>query len=141
MIIAKQLRGIDSALPPVNVTYDTVRKSWRLLKSYTTYDPRMETSLTGREGFVFDLASVPRILWVKTAPYELSILAPLFHDLLYRHGGKSGEFLTIKNGEYTRRDADKLFNLHMKQEGVSWWRRHPAYYAVRLFGGGSWRSE
>jgi hypothetical protein len=42
-------------------------------------------------GFVFDLASVPRVLWWLIAPFELSIVAPLIHDWLYRvEGAREG---------------------------------------------------
>jgi hypothetical protein len=86
-------------------------------------------------GFVFDLASIPRVIWNVIAPFELSLAAPLVHDFLYRFGG------LLPNGErYTRGEVDDMFLEIMTSEGVSPWRRIAAYRAVRMFGGRAWDS-
>lgn len=85
------------------------------------------------EGFVFDAASVPRIVWSAISPTELGVVAPLVHDWLYRTGGQYGAL--------SRSQADQIFLDHMKAEGVSAWRRWAAYAAVRIGGGGSWRDD
>ena len=134
-------QGIEGS-PPVSVTYEVGSGKWRLLTDYRARDERMDCTLIIRGGFEFDLASIPRILWGKVGPHELSILAPLCHDALYRHGGQSGEYLTLvpSEREYTRRDADKLFANQMGAEGVPWWRVKLAYRAVRWFGGKSFKA-
>jgi hypothetical protein len=100
-------------------------RRWRLEKVY------VYGMIQVPEGFVFDLASIPRALWWLISPFELSIVAPLIHDYLYLHGAKQG---------YTRRQSDDLFLALMLGEGIAGWRRLAAWRAVRLFGGGSWRA-
>lgn len=82
-------------------------------------------------GFRFDAASVPRIVWSLISPTDLGVVAPLVHDWLYRTGGQDGEF--------SRREADRLFKAHMRSEGVADWKVRLAYTAVRAFGRRSWR--
>lgn len=88
-------------------------------------------------GFVFDLASIPRIMWVVPgfAPFELSTAAPLLHDFIYRHHG-----VLVRNGLIvSRATADRYFRLIMAEEGVGRIRRTLAWLAVRLGGWFSWR--
>lgn len=93
-------------------------------------------------GFTTDLASIPRVLWDVIAPFELSSIAPTVHDFLYQHGGRivtrttSGLNLTRT---FTRAQSDSFLLDLMEQEDVPAWRRNPAYYAVRCFGGAAWQ--
>jgi hypothetical protein len=98
-------------------------------------------------GFVFDYASVPRPVHAFIGRLDLGLVAPLMHDWLYAFGGRlpvgSHEWLIGDTwqqvGEpWTRRDADRLFGRHMREEGVARWRRRSAYRAVRLFGSRAW---
>ena len=75
-------------------------------------------------GFVSDLASVPRILWSLLPPSGKYAPAAVIHDYLYRLPGCS-RFL-----------ADAIFREVMAQLGVSFWKRCVMYYAVRFFGRG-----
>jgi hypothetical protein len=113
-----------SLLPAPVLTYLGANR-WRLEKPYV-YE-----GMEIHEGFEFDLASIPRALWWLIAPFDLSIVAPLVHDWLYRNGG---------GGRYTRQGADDVFLRIMVLEGVPGWRRISAWRIVRLFGGGLWRS-
>ena len=119
-----------SRLPPPILTYRGAGR-WRLEVAYTYADG--ETAITVPAGFELDLASVPRVFWSLIAPFELSIVAPLVHDFLYRHGGKTAA------RTYTRAEADALFRRIMTAESVPAWRATLAYFAVRLFGRGAWR--
>jgi len=100
------------------------------------------------EGFRFDLASIPRAFWWLLAPFELSVAAPLVHDYLYSHAGKPSVSILPSNksipspitNPLSRAAVDLLFLEIMKDEGVSFWRRYPAYWAVRVFGELSWAS-
>lgn len=89
--------------------------------------------------FTFDLASIPRGLWVVIAPFELSIVAPLIHDALYRDGGDLPDGWVRPREVFTRKETDTIFKQLMKREGISWWKRWTAYAAVRIFGKSSWR--
>jgi hypothetical protein len=126
-----------SRLPAPLLTYVGGRE-WQLEAAYTYRDG--ETAVTVPAGFRFDLSSVPRVFWSLIAPFELSIIAPLVHDFLYRHGGDPPAGSIQPPRTYTRSEADRLFLTIMRLEGVPRWRRVVAYLAVRVFGRSSWRS-
>ena len=96
-------------------------------------------------GFDHDFASVPRLVWSFISPIDLGV-ASIFHDWLYRHGGRvetlawrrGGAGWTSADTPWTRRDADRLFARIMREQGVPRWRRRMAYRSVRLLGGGAW---
>jgi hypothetical protein len=134
---AFRVAAAASSLPAVPITYDPGRESWLLLSDYS-YGYQGYT-LTAKAGFAFDLASVPRPLWWLIAPNELSIVAPLFHDLLYTYQGRLREYGEVApDRSYTRREADDLFLHLMEVEGIARWRRYTAYAAVRAAGGIYW---
>ena len=118
-------------LPPPVLTWLGGRE-WRLEAPYAYRDG--ETTIAVPAGFRFDLSSVPRIWWWLIAPFELSIVAPLVHDFLYRHAGRPPAGTVEPPRTYTRAEADAMFLRIMELEGVAWWRRTIAYVAVRLFG-------
>lgn len=106
---------------------------WVLMGDYTVH-------LDGKvfvipQGFMWDQASVPRVLWPLASNVELGTIAPLLHDWGYQHGGRMCPDL-----EYSRSQVDHLFYRSMKEEGVGW-RRHPAFWAVRAFGMFAWRAK
>ena len=76
-------------------------------------------------GFQCDLASVPRVAWLFAAPHELSLAAAIAHDAHYA---------AAVTPRLTRRQADRLFLRLMTCRRVPWWRRWPAFLAVRWFG-------
>lgn len=130
-------------------------RSFRLLEvaRYTWWNPlgapdpeRDLLRLEVPEGFTHDFASVPRVLWMLISPLDLG-LASLFHDWLYRAGGRvttlrwdrtDGRWDPVED-PWSRRYADELFARMMREQGVPKWRRRAAYLAVRLAGGSSWR--
>jgi hypothetical protein len=125
----------DSRLPPPVVTYSGNGR-WRLEAPYAYTDG--ETAITIPAGFDFDLSSVPRIFWPLVAPFELSIVAPLVHDFLYRYRGKPPAGSVLPARSYSRAEADAVFRRIMEAENVAWWRRTIAYLAVRGLGGNAW---
>lgn len=76
-------------------------------------------------GFTYDLASIPRPLWMITAPWDIA-LESLFHDLLYR------------KQEIDRRRADQTLLSMMQDRGVPWHIRWAVYLSVRMFGWKAW---
>lgn len=109
-----------------SITYDVRKKTWYLTQDFYFADGLTVIQLP--QGFKFDLASIPQILWVIVPPFSLSILAPLIHDYLYNRKG------VVLNATYTWTQTDQLFKELMKREGVGWFRRNAAYLAVRAFG-------
>ncbi|EEU6555214.1 DUF1353 domain-containing protein, partial [Salmonella enterica] len=77
-------------------------------------------------GFVTDLASVPRIFWTILPPDGKYAKAAIIHDWMY------------DNALRTKKEADLIFLDGMTVLGVPKWKRIIMYYAVRLFGRGSY---
>ncbi len=125
-----------SSLGPPVLSYDPIKQLWRLEQDYAYV--HAGTTITVPAGFEFDLASVPKPLWWLISPFDLSIVAPLIHDFLYRYEGNPLAGSIAPPRTYTRKEADRLFRYIMKQEGVWWWRRAAAYRAVRTFGRSWW---
>ena len=98
--------------------------------------------ITVNEGFVTDLASVPRLMWWLIAPFDVA-RAAIIHDLLYK---------TIRQYRWNNKDseddslvkkakiaADKVFLLGMKdaEPRIPSWKSYLSWKAVDLFGNGS----
>lgn len=81
-------------------------------------------------GFVTDFASVPRVFWRVLPPWGKYSRAAVVHDYLYR----------VHPAGISRLDADRIFLSLMRQDGVGWATRTAMYRAVRIGGGGAWRS-
>ena len=98
--------------------------------------------ITVDEGFVTDLASVPRAAWAIIAPWDVARSA-IIHDLLYkkirqyrwsmRDHDKGEDKELVKKAKVV---ADKIFCLAMKDADpkVSGWKIYSAWKAVDLFG-------
>lgn len=80
-------------------------------------------------GFVTDFASIPtffrRIFNVNGKHREEAVV----HDFLYSVQGKIGE------NQLSRKQCDQIFLDGLKNDGISFFKRHAMYQAVRLFGG------
>lgn len=81
-------------------------------------------------GMITDLASIPRIFRSLVPQMAHHLQPAVAHDWLYDHHSK-----------FTRLQADQMFFDGMKAMGVSWWRRHAMYRAVRLAGSSYWKSN
>ena len=128
-----------SDLSPPAITYLVRERTWRLERPYVYASNDWHIRVD--EGFLFDLASIPRAAWSLCAPFELSIAGPLIHDALYKSGGQSRGLVRIyPRRTFTRAGADRLFLNMLHEEGVPLWRRRPAHGAVRLFGASAWRA-
>lgn len=130
------IRIAESELSAPVISYLPGRELWRLDEPYSVALEGHRITIPA--GFTFDLASVPRPLWWLIAPFELSIAAPLVHDFLYNNAGAPPEGTVVPPRTYTRAQADRLFLLIMRREGVPAWRRKLAYLGTRLFGWLSW---
>lgn len=113
-----------------HVLHEPVALSWRDL---TLHIPA---------GFRWDGASVPH--WVRSIidNDDCGVAGGLSHDFLYLYGGRPplGAIVPYSRS-VTRAEADRLFLDVMKQEGVPWRIRWPAYYAVKAFGWRFWRAH
>lgn len=102
--------------------------------------------VTCKKGFKTDLASVPRLLWMLIAPWDVA-RAAIIHDLLYKcirqYRAKEGSldhnpkpYEVVKTYKAAKKAADKVFLYAMKDASpsVPKWKIYSAYYAVVLFG-------
>jgi hypothetical protein len=87
-------------------------------------------------GTRWDYASVPRVGRLLMESTDLGCIASAAHDYAYRRGGKVGAHI-----RYTRAGADRLFLRLMAWEKVPWFRRWPAYLAVRAGGWTAWKNS
>ena len=128
-------------LPEPAVTYNNAE--WVLLDDcrYVALDGFI---VTVKRGFKTDLASIPRLLWGFIASFELSLVAPIVHDLIYGSAGTvalpDGEVMPADK-RFDRKEADDLFLELMTRSKVAYWKRNVAFLAVRAFGGSSWRQR
>ena len=89
----------------------------------------LHTEIVVPDGMVTDGLSVPRlarsIFDRQGRLFEVAVV----HDYLYRQG------------EWKRRDCDRLLRDFARSEGVSEWRVQLAYQALRAFGWIAWRKH
>jgi len=95
-------------------------------------------SITVKAGFQFDRATIPRIFWVLISKDDLSNVAPLFHDLLYRYAGILHRDWVDPYTTFSRSEADNLFFYLMAKSGVTSWRLYVAYQVVSHFSAFAW---
>ena len=97
-----------------------------------------------RKDFVYDGASVNRLLWTITGirpdgPFRAGATV---HDWIYRHGGhveiRDGE--TIRRTTLSRRDADRIFRDLLVAAGVGCLQAYLAWCGVRCFGWYPWKT-
>lgn len=79
-------------------------------------------------GFTYDLASIPRPVWLLVSPWDIA-LESLFHDLLYR------------KQEVKRRVADTTLQSMMQDRGVPFLIRWSVYLGVRIGGWSAWNQR
>lgn len=82
------------------------------------------------KGTTTDLASVPRIFWAFLPPHGRHTNASILHDRLYDVGDERG-----------RKWADQQFLEAMLALGVPPLRAKFMWWAVRIFGGSSWKGQ
>lgn len=93
-------------------------------------DPHTKLSaVTVPPGFVTDFASIPRVAWSLLPPDGNYTYPAVVHDYLYW------------TQQTTRADADKVFQLMMKEFGIDSTVISGIYSAVRLGGGIAWENN
>lgn len=146
-----KIRG--SSLPNPTISWDQGNRIWVLEENVQVgiqvKDQTDPYELQIPKKFSFDLATVPRLLWMIIAPFELSIIAPLVHDYLYENKGRlyigNDHQITSEKTDtaiyINRLETDTIFLNHMKQEGIGKIKRYVCYYGVRWFGGKYWKEK
>lgn len=128
-------------LPRVVLTRDENKRVWVLFEK-CSYETAGHT-ITATAGYETDLASIPRVFWSILAPEELSLVAPLFHDLIYSRAGDlpEGELHQFDGTTFERKAVDDLFLELMTKAKIPRWKRSAAYWAVRGFAQFAWKKR
>jgi hypothetical protein len=119
------------------------RSLWALTKALTYTPSNGSDRITVPEGFVTDLASIPRPVWDLLPPDGPWTKAAVIHDFLYYTGGTgvwgAKHIKTItRERPYSRAEADWILRDAMQDRGVDVVSRNIIYLAVRIGGGGGW---
>ena len=114
-------------MPSPHIYYSPALKCWVLGDNWTV---RLDGHVfVIPQGFMYDMASTPRIVAPIINCFDLGTGSPLVHDWGYQHQGRMCPGLV-----WTRKQVDRNFNAMMRDECVTPWKRRYAYAAVRLFG-------
>jgi hypothetical protein len=96
-------------------------RMWELMKPFE-YHPKKWDAIKVPPKFIFDFASIPKILWsVIGSPTGRYGPAALVHDYL------------LYTMEYPRRISDRIFLEAMKDLKVPYLKRIMMYFAVRIW--------
>lgn len=101
------------------------KKYWKLKKPLTIYLQTKESIITIPEGFVYDMATVPKWLWSIIRPFNDALFGTLIHDYLYIH--KDAHTLT-------RKEVDKEYLLWNNLTNKNKFDNYVRYIFVRAFG-------
>lgn len=105
---------------------------WRLAQpGGLVYTTNAGLEILVPEGFVTDLASVPRGFWNLLPPAGDYAPAAVVHDYLYRNQQVAGTALS-------RGEADGIMLEAMDALGVGWLSRYMIWIALRAAGGVAW---
>lgn len=116
-------------------------RSWRLEEDYILYMPWLKETLLVPKGFIFDGASIPRLLWPILNPTGILFIGSLFHDFGYKYNGYVDENFKVvhqfsgqKFCDDLIRDISTYVNDSHLMEGIS-------FYALRAFGWAAWNNH
>jgi hypothetical protein len=103
------------------------RGTWKLLSDLVYESDVAGIRITAPEGFVTDLASVPRLPFAYLLTGGIGHAAAVIHDVLY-----SGH-------QVTRKVADEVFYEALLVVGIPKWQAWLMWSGVRVGGGSAWR--
>lgn len=117
---------------------DPRRRIWRLKEDWRIEED--DFILIIPAGFLFDRASVPRMVWSVIAPDDLGTEGPLVHDFLYRCQGCPPEGTCWPpDRAFTRDEVDDLLARRMERDPrIVAWKRRLAWAGVRAGGWLPW---
>lgn len=101
------------------------KKYWKLKKNITIQLQTKQATVVVPEGFIYDMATVPKWLWSIIRPFNDGLFGTLLHDYLYIH--KEAHTLT-------RKDADKEYLLWNNLTNQNKFDNYIRYIFVRAFG-------
>ena len=113
-------------------------RKWEIIEDYVLYLPWLNEKILIPKGFIFDGASVPRVLWLFVDPTGILFLGSLIHDFGYKYNCLINENFKVIHegaGQAFFDDQIKLISIYVNNthlmEYVSW-------AALRVFGFMAW---
>lgn len=102
-------------------------RSWLLEEDFTLYIPWLGITLLVPKGFIFDGASIPRLLWPILNPTGILFIGSLFHDFGYKYNALlTSDFKVVHHfsGQLFMdnliKDVSTYINNEHIMESVSW---------------------
>lgn len=116
-------------------------RRWELVEDYNLYLPWLDITLVIPKGFIFDGASVPRVLWPIMSPTGILFIGSIFHDFGYKYNGFLDKNLKIVYNECGRKFVDDLFcdiNVYVNDIHAM---NQVAWFFLRSFGWMAWNNH
>ena len=120
-------------------------KKWRVTESYRFYSGDYLSGLYVEvpEGFITDLASIPRLLHWLVPKVGKDSAASVMHDVIYRTGVMTSSVIVdgvehVVDTPVSQGMADSMFHQAMVALKVGRWRRKILYHGVSIFGWIAW---
>lgn len=116
------------------------RRKWEVTNDYLLFVPHLNKTILIPKGFIFDAASVPRLLWPIINPTGTALIPSMIHDLAYKYDcllDSNKQKITIHEKDH-RKVFDKLFrDIGVYVNGYTFV-SDITYLALRMFGLVAW---
>lgn len=115
-------------------------RKWMVDEEYQLYVPFLDEILVIPGGFIFDGASIPRVLWPVMSPTGILFLPGLFHDFAYRYNC----YMTSEYKLIHQKQGRDFFDGNFKK--MSEWindvptAEYSSWAALRAFGWIAWNN-
>ncbi len=119
----------------------TSSRKFEIIEDYYLYIPWLELTVKIPKGFIFDGASIPKILWPLLSPTGVLFIPGLFHD----YGYKYNKWIDKDDHDIFVDEGQKFFDTHFGKLGeyindmaildVV------AYRSLRMFGWKAWNTH
>lgn len=143
-IVQAQLSSVRPSLWSRFTSFITYRRKFMVIEDYVLYVPSLEKHIFVPKTFVFDGASVPKILNGIFSPNGMLLLGACPHDFGYRYQGlivveRSTGLLEFES--FTKKQLDSIFKDLCEWESGMPIASSTATTALSLFGFMAWKSN
>lgn len=116
------------------------RRKWEVTEDYILFVPHLDRTLLIPKGFIFDGASVPRLLWPIINPTGVLLIGSLVHDFGYRYNCLLDENRNIifdREKDQRKFFDEQIRDINIYVNGASFMNK-AAWAALRAFGWAPW---
>lgn len=118
-------------------TICTYTRDWELMEDWEIFVPSVGVILIP-VGFIFDGASIPKMLRWILSPVGILLIPGLVHDFCYHNHFINVHADDVRQWDVSKDDADELFLEIADQETGLPFINQVAYQSVKYFGGKAW---